>query len=67
MVQKYGEYNTIQAPDKNILEWTDGVTSIGLTLYKSSTQSGENRFFCSLFYLDDVLYNAFVEQNVPDL
>ena len=65
--QKYGECNVIQTPDRIILEGTDGVTSVCLTRYESSTLNGENRFFCSLVYIDDVLYNTFAAQNTPDL
>lgn len=69
LVQKYGEYNIRQAPDKfkSLLKWTDGVTSIGLSYYEGRALNGENRFFCTLFYVDDVLANPYSEQKAADL
>ncbi len=67
LVQKYGKYNIRRAPDKSVLKWTDGVTSIGLSHYEGRALNGENRFFCTLFYVYDVLANPYREQNAADL
>lgn len=63
--QKYGQGNVNQEAQNAF--WTDDTNSVGLTYMESSALNGEDRSFCTLYYVSRDLYNALEEANVPDV
>lgn len=63
--QKYGQGN-LNKEAQNAF-WTDDTNSVGLTYMESSALNGEDRSFCTLYYVSRDLYNALEEANVPDV
>ena len=59
--QKYGKGNTYQ--EQQYVVWTDGTSYVDLTLEESNETVGNDRFFCSLSYVNIELGNAFDEAN----
>lgn len=63
--QKYGQGNVNQEAQNAF--WTDDTNSVGLTYMESSALNGEDRSFCTLYYVNRELYTALEEANIPDV
>ena len=63
--QKYGKGN-ISEKHKNAF-WTDETNSVGLSFMESSAVNGDDRSFCSLYYVNRELYETLEEANQPDV
>ena len=63
--QKYGQGN-INKEAHNAF-WTDDTNSVGLTYMESSAINGEDRSFCTLYYVSRDLYDALEKANIPDV
>ena len=63
--QKYGQGNINQEAQNAF--WTDDTNSVGLSYMESSAINGEDRSFCTLYYVNRDLYNALEEANIPDV
>ena len=63
--QKYGQGNS-NAEYQNVF-WTDDTNSVGITYKESSAINGNDRSFCSLYYVNIDLANALEEANTPDI
>lgn len=63
--QKYGQGNINQEAQNAF--WTDDTNSVGLTYMESSALNGEDRSFCTLYYVNRDLYTALEEANIPDV
>lgn len=65
LTQKYGQGNSNEE-FQNIF-WTDDTNSVGLTYVESSAINGNDRSFCSLYYVNRELAHALEEANTPDI
>lgn len=63
--QKYGKGNSNEEY-QNVF-WTDDTNSVGITYKESSAINGNDRSFCSLYYVNIDLANALEEANTPDI
>lgn len=63
--QKYGQGNVNQEAQNAF--WTDDTNSVGLSYMETSALSGEDRSFCTLYYVSRDLYNTLEEANIPDV
>ena len=63
--QKYGQGNINQEAQNAF--WTDDTNSVGLSYMESSALNGEDRSFCTLYYVSRELYTALEEANIPDV
>ena len=63
--QKYGKGNSNEEY-QNIF-WTDDTNSVGITYKESSAINGNDRSFCSLYYVNIDLATALEEANTPDI
>ena len=63
--QKYGQGNSNEEY-QNIF-WTDDTNSVGLTYVESSAVNGNDRSFCTLYYVNRELAHALEEANTPDI
>ena len=63
--QKYGQGNINQEAQNAF--WTDDTNSVGLSYMESSAINGEDRSFCTLYYVSRDLYKALEEANIPDV
>ena len=63
--QKYGQGNINQEAQNAF--WTDDTNSVGLSYMESSAINGEDRSFCTLYYVSRELYTALAEANIPDV
>ena len=63
--QKYGQGNINQEAQNAF--WTDDTNSVGLSYMESSAINGEDRSFCTLYYVSRELYTALEEANIPDV
>lgn len=63
--QKYGQGNINQEAQNAF--WTDDTNSVGLSYMESSALNGEDRSFCTLYYVNRDLYTALEEANIPDV
>lgn len=63
--QKYGQGNVNQEAQNAF--WTDDTNSVGLSYMESSALNGEDRSFCTLYYVSRELYTALEEANIPDV
>ena len=63
--QKYGKGNVNQEYQNAF--WTDDTNSVGLTYMESSALNGEDRSFCTLYYVNRELYDAYEKANAPDV
>jgi hypothetical protein len=63
--QKYGKGN-VNEEYHNIF-WTDETNSVGLTYEESSSINGNNRSFCSLYYVNIEMATALQNANTPDI
>lgn len=63
--QKYGPGN-INKEDQNVF-WTDDTNAVGISYMESRALNGDDRSFCTLYYVSRDLYNALVEANIPDV
>ena len=63
--QKYGigNYND----DHQNVYWTDDINSVGLTYEESSAINGNDRSFCTLYYVNIELATALEIANTPDV
>ena len=63
--QKYGKGN-MDAESQNAF-WTDNTNSVGLSYVESSAVNGNDRSFCTLYYINIELWDALEEANLPDV
>ena len=63
--QKYGKGNNNEEY-QNIF-WTDDKNSVGITYQESSAINGNDRSFCTLYYVNIDMATAFEEANTPDI
>ena len=63
--QKYGKGNV--HPSNQLTFWTDDTNSVGVVYDESAAANGNDRSFCSLYYVNIELFDALEEQNVPDI
>lgn len=63
--QKYGQGN-INEQHQNTF-WTDNTNTVGLSYVESSSLNGNDRSFCTLYYLNRELHNTLEEANKPDV
>ena len=63
--QKYGQGNIDQEAQNAF--WTDDTNSVGLSYMESSAINGEDRSFCTLYYVSRELYTSLEEANIPDV
>jgi len=63
--QKYGKGN-INEEYQNAF-WTDDTNSVGLSYIESSAVNGNDRSFCTLYYVNIELWEALEEANMPDV
>lgn len=63
--KKYGKGND-NAQYQNIF-WTDNTNSVGLNYMESSAINGNDRSFCTLYYVNRALSDAFDKANTPDI
>lgn len=63
--QKYGKGNFTK--DNQAVLWTDETNSIGLTYEESSDINGNDRSFCTLYYVNIELSDALNKANTPDV
>lgn len=62
--QKYGKGN---ASGEQRLFWTDDTNSVGICYEESSAINGNDRCFCTMYYANIALSEAFEESNTPDI
>lgn len=63
--QKYGKGND-NSKYQNIF-WTDDTNSVGLSYLDASAINGNDRSFCTLYYVNRALFEALDKANVPDI
>ena len=63
--QKYGQGNISQETQNTF--WTDDTNFVGLSYMESSAINGEDRSFCTLYYVSRELYTSLEEANIPDV
>ena len=63
--QKYGKGNSNEEY-QNVF-WTDDTNSVGITYKESSAINGNDRSFCSLYYVNIDLATALENANIPDV
>lgn len=63
--QKYGQGNIDQEAQNAF--WTDDTNAVGLSYMESSAINGEDRSFCTLYYVSRELYTSLEEANIPDV
>lgn len=63
--QKYGKGN--DNAQYQIIFWTDNTNSVGLNYMESSAINGNDRSFCTLYYVNRALSDAFDKANTPDI
>lgn len=63
--QKYGKGN-LNEEYQNVF-WTDDINSVGLTYVESSALNGNDRSFCTLYYVNRELSDALEKANTPDV
>ena len=62
--QKYGKGNN---QEEQFVLWTDHINSVGIHYEESSSINGNDRCFCTMYYTNIALSDAFDEANVPDI
>lgn len=62
--QKYGKGNN---QEEQFVLWTDNINSVGIHYEESSSINGNDRCFCTMYYTNIALSDAFDEANVPDI
>lgn len=63
--QKYGQGNINK--EYQIVFWTDDTNSVGLFYMESRALNGDDRSYCTLYYVSRDLYNTLEEANIPDV
>ena len=63
--QKYGKGNMNE--EYQYVFWTDDTNSVGLTYVESSALNGNDRSFCTLYYVNRELSDALEKANTPDV
>ena len=63
--QKYGP-GKVNKEAQNAF-WTDDTNSVGLSYMETSAISGEDRSFCTLYYINRELSDALEKANIPDV
>ncbi len=63
--QKYGKGNTDD--EMQVVFWTDDTNSVGLSYVESSAINGNDRSFCTMYYVNIALSEELEKQNTPDV
>lgn len=63
--QKYGKGNSNE--EMHVIFWTDDTNSVGLTYEESSAINGNDRSFCTMYYVNRALSDELEKQNTPDV
>lgn len=62
--QKYGKGNK---NGEQLIFWTDNINSVGVTYNESNAINGNDRSFCTVYYTNISLAEAFAKANTPDI
>ena len=65
LANKYGKSN--KSEDCQNLFWTDNTNSVGVAYIESSTITGQNRSFASMYYTNIALADELEKNNIPDV
>ena len=64
LFQKYGQENN---HGNQSVFWTDDTNLVGVSYEESSAINGNDRSFCTLYYVNIALSDAFERSNAPDI
>ncbi len=63
--KKYGKGN--ENKEDHVIFWTDDINSVGVSYEKSSTILGQDRYFCTLYYVNIELSEKLEESSIEEI